>query len=70
LFVSPELSKRRVSTAGDLVYVQDMSRSLLCASALSNAKDVRMPDMTPGKMLIQEVKILDIDSINWKSRTH
>jgi hypothetical protein len=27
--VSPELSKRRVAAAGDFVYVQDMSRTLL-----------------------------------------
>lgn len=67
--VSPELAKRRVSTAGDLVFVQDMSRSLLCASALSNTKAVRMPDLTPGKELVQEVKILDIDGINASAKT-
>lgn len=67
--VSPELAKRRVSTAGDLVFVQDMSRSLLCASALSNAKAVRMADLTPGKELVQEVKILDIDGINASAKT-
>ena len=67
--VSPELSKRRVSAAGDLVYVQDMSRSLLCASALGNAKGVRMPDLTPGKDLDQKVKILDIDGINASAKT-
>jgi hypothetical protein len=67
--VSPELSKRRVSTAGDLVYVQDMSRSLLCVSALSNVKGVRMPDLTPGKELVQEIKILDIDGINASAKT-
>lgn len=67
--VSPELAKRRVSTAGDLVFVQDMSRSLLCASALSNAKGTRMPDLTPGKELVQEVKILDIDGLNASAKT-
>ncbi|HEX2976429.1 MAG TPA: nuclear transport factor 2 family protein [Bacteroidales bacterium] len=67
--VSPELAKRRVSTAGDLVFIQDMSRSLLCASALSNAKGVRMADLTPGKELVQEVKILDIDGLNASAKT-
>jgi hypothetical protein len=67
--VSPELAKRRVSAAGDLVFVQDMSRSLLCASALSNAKAVRMQDLTPGKELVQEVRILDIDGINASAKT-
>ena len=62
--VSPELSKRRVAVAGELVVVQDMSRSLLCASAVGNAKGVRMPDLTPGKELAPEIKILDIDGIN------
>jgi hypothetical protein len=46
--VSPELSKRRVAASGELVFAQDMSRSLLCASALANAKGVRMQDLTPG----------------------
>ena len=67
--VSPELSKRRVSTAGDLVFVQDMSRSLLCASALSNTKGVRMPDLTPGKEMDQKVKILDIEGTNASVKT-
>ena len=67
--VSPELSKRRVAAAGDLVYVQDMSRSLLCVAAISNAKGVRMKDLTPGKELIQIVKILDIDGINASAKT-
>jgi hypothetical protein len=67
--VSPELSKRRVAATGDLVYVQDMSRSLLCASALGNAKGVRMQDKTPGKDLVQEVKILDIDGSNASVKT-
>lgn len=67
--VSPELAKRRVSTAGDLVFVQDMSRSLLCAAALSNTKGIRMPDLTPGKELVQEVKILDIDGLNASAKT-
>lgn len=67
--VSPELAKRRVSATGDLVYVQDMSRSLLCASALGNAKGVRMPDLTPGKDLEQKVKILDIDGNNASAKT-
>jgi hypothetical protein len=67
--VSPELSKRRVALAGDLVYVQDMSRSLLCASALGNARGVRMPDLTPGKDLVQEVKILDIEGTNASVKT-
>jgi len=67
--VSPELSKRRVATAGDLVYVQDMSHSLLCASALGNAKGVRMPDLTPGKELSPEIKILDIDGTNASVKT-
>ena len=57
--VSPELSKRRVAAAGDFVFVQDMSRSLLCASALGNKQGVRMPDLTPGKEFVREVKILD-----------
>jgi len=67
--VSPELSKRRVATAGDLVFVQDMSRSLLCASAMANAKGVRMPDLTPGKNMVQETRILDIDGINASAKT-
>ena len=67
--VSPELSKRRVATAGELVVVQDMSRSLLCASAMGNAKGVRMPDLTPGKELAPEIKILDIDGINASVKT-
>jgi hypothetical protein len=67
--VSPELAKRRVAATSDLVFVQDMSRSLLCAAALSNAKGVRMPDLTPGKDLVQEVKILDIDGINASVKT-
>ena len=67
--VSPELSKRKVAVAGDLVYVQDMSRSLLCAAALANAKGVRMEDMTPGKDLAPEVKILDIEGINASVKT-
>jgi len=67
--VSPELSKRRVSTAGNLVFVQDMSRSLLCASALGNSQGVRMPDLTPGKNLEQQVKILDIDGNNASAKT-
>jgi hypothetical protein len=67
--VSPELSKRRVALAGDMVYVQDMSRSLLCVSALGNAKGVRMPDLTPGKDLVQEVKILDIEGTNASVKT-
>jgi hypothetical protein len=67
--VSPELSKRRVAVNGDLVFVQDMSRSLLCASAMGNAKGVRMPDLTPGKDLVQEVKILDIEGTNASIKT-
>ena len=67
--ISPELSKRRVAVAGDFVYVQDMSRSLLCVSAMGNAQGVRMPDLTPGKDLIQEVKILDIDGNNASAKT-
>jgi hypothetical protein len=67
--VSPELSKRRVAVAGTLVYAQDMSRSLLCASALGNAKGVRMQDQTPGKELVQEIKILDIDGNNASAKT-
>jgi hypothetical protein len=67
--VSPELSKRRVAVSGDLVFAQDMSRSLLCASALGNAKGVRMPDLTPGKELVPEIKILDIDGINASAKT-
>jgi hypothetical protein len=67
--VSPELSKRRVAAVGDLVFVQDMSRSLLCASALGNAKGVRMPDLTPGKDLAPEIKILDIDGTNASIKT-
>lgn len=67
--VSPELSKRRVAAAGELVYVQDMSRSLLCASAMGNAQGVRMQDFTPGQDLKQEIKILDIDGINASAKT-
>ena len=67
--VSPELSKRRVAVAGDFVYVQDMSRSLLCVAAMGNAQGVRMPDLTPGKDMIQEVKILDIDGNNASAKT-
>jgi hypothetical protein len=67
--VSPELSKRRVSEAGNLIVVQDMSRSLLCASALGNSKGVRMTDLTPGNEIVQEVKILDIDGINASAKT-
>jgi hypothetical protein len=67
--VSPELSKRRVAKAGELVFIQDMSRSLLCVSAMSNTKGVRMPDLTPGKELVQEVKILDIDGLNASVKT-
>ena len=67
--VSPELSKRRVAASGDLVFAQDMSRSLLCASALANAKGVRMPDLTPGKELVPQIKILDIDGTNASAKT-
>lgn len=67
--VSPELAKRRVAAAGTLVYVQDMSQSLLCAAALGNKQGVRMQDLTPGKDLIQEVKILDIDGTNASAKT-
>jgi hypothetical protein len=67
--VSPELSKRRVAAAGELVYVQDMSRSLLCAAAMGNSQGVRMQDLTPGKDLKQEVRILDIDGINASAKT-
>jgi hypothetical protein len=67
--VSPELSKRRVAVNGELVFVQDMSRSLLCVSALANSKGVRMPDKTPGKELVQEVKILDIEGTNASVKT-
>jgi hypothetical protein len=67
--VSPELSKRRVAVAGEFVYVQDMSRSLLCVSALGNAKGVRMQDLTPDKELAPEIKILDIDGINASVKT-
>jgi hypothetical protein len=67
--VSPELSKRRVAASGEMVFVQDMSRSLLCMSALSNAKGVRMQDLTPGKELAPEIKILDIDGTNASVKT-
>jgi hypothetical protein len=67
--VSPELSKRRVAVNGELVFVQDMSQSLLCVSALANSKGVRMPDKTPGKELVQEVKILDIEGTNASVKT-
>ena len=67
--VSPELSKRRVAVNGNFVYVQDMSRTLLCVSAMGNAKGVRMPDMTPGKEMVQEVKILDIEGANASVKT-
>lgn len=62
--VSAELAKRRVASAGTFVYVQDMSRSLLCASAMNNVGGVKMNDLTPGKELEVKVKILDIDGIN------
>jgi len=67
--VSPELSKRRVAASGEIVYAQDMSRSLLCVSALGNAKGVRMPDLTPGKELVPEIKILDIEGTNASAKT-
>lgn len=67
--VSPELSKRRVAATGDLVFVQDMSQSLLCASALGNAKGVRMPDLTPGRELSPQISILDIDGTNASVKT-
>jgi len=67
--VSPELSKRRVAVSGNFVYVQDMSRTLLCVSAMGNAKGVRMPDLTPGKEMVQEVKILDIEGTNASAKT-
>jgi len=67
--VSPELSKRRVAAAGKLVYVQDMSHSLLCVSAMGNAQGVRMSDLTPGKNLVPEIKILDIDGTNASVKT-
>jgi hypothetical protein len=67
--VSPELSKRRVAVSGELVFAQDMSCSLLCASALANAKGVRMQDLTPGKELVPEIKILDIDGTNSSAKT-
>lgn len=67
--VSPELSKRRVTAAGEMVIVQDMSRSLLCAAALQNKQGVRMKDLTPDKPFAQEVKILDIDGINASAKT-
>jgi len=67
--VSPELSKRRVAASGELVFAQDMSRSLLCASALANAKGVRMQDLTPGKELVPEIRILDIDGTNASAKT-
>jgi len=67
--VSPELSKRRVAASGEIVYAQDMSRSLLCVSALGNAKGVRMPDLTHGKELVPEIKILDIEGTNASAKT-
>jgi len=67
--VSPELSKRRIAASGKIVYAQDMSRSLLCVSALGNAKGVRMPDLTPGKELVPEIKILDIEGTNASAKT-
>jgi hypothetical protein len=67
--VSPELSKRRVAAAGNLVYVQDMSQSLLCAAAMGNAKGVRMQDLTPDKSLAPVIKILDIDGNNASVKT-
>jgi len=67
--VSPELSKRRVAASGQMVYTQDMSRSLLCVSALGNAKGVRMPDLTPGKELVPEIKVLDIEGDNASAKT-
>ena len=38
-------------------------------TALSNSKGVRIPDLTPGKELEQEVRILDIDGINASAKT-
>jgi len=67
--VSPELAKRRVAVAGDLIFVQDMSQSLLCASAQANAKGVRMTDLTPGEELSPEIRILDIDGTNASVKT-
>ena len=67
--VSPELSKRRVAASGQIVYTQDMSRSLLCVSALGNAKGVRMPDLTPGKELVPVIKVLDIEGANASAKT-
>ena len=67
--VSPELAKRRSFAVGEMVVIQDMSRSLLCASATGNKPSVRMPDLTPGKDLVQEVKILDIDGTNASAKT-
>ena len=67
--VSPELSKRKAGTSGEMVVIQDMSRSLLCASALANSKGVRMADRTPDQPLTPEIKILDIDGINASVKT-
>jgi hypothetical protein len=67
--VSTELSKRRVAVNANLVFVQDMSLSLLCVSAMGNAKGVRMPDLTPGKDMSQEVVILDIEGTNASIKT-
>jgi len=67
--VSPELSKRRVAASGGIVFAQDMSRSLLCVSALGNASGVRMQDLTPGKELVPELKILDIEGTNASAKT-
>ena len=67
--VSPELSKRRVAVSGGIVFAQDMSRSLLCVSALGNASGVRMQDLTPGKELVPELKILDIEGTNASAKT-
>jgi len=54
--VSPELSKRKAGTSGEMVVIQDMSRSLLCASALANSKGVRMADRTPDQPLTPDLR--------------
>jgi len=67
--VFPELAKRKVASAGNFVYAQDMSCSLLCASAMNNANGVKMPDLTPGKELELKVRILDIDGTNASAKS-
>ena len=62
-------SSRYRIASGVIVFAQEMSLSLLCASVPANSKRVRMQDLTPGKELIPEIKILDIDGTNASVKT-